>query len=222
MQRATSRSLVRAAALMLVVSACERSPSDDPPQITLPHGPQTNATTTLAADPAPPASPPRPVATALPAAPIPGPPLTAPTPVAFTPFTIPWPVVLPSSLPTIPGIFPPIFPPSPPPASPAPTPSSAPTGNHAQPIPDARVIVYGATWCSACSQLKQHLAARSVSYVFVDIEDRQAMASPAGVHAAEMPARMRNGIPVTRVAQKTGEPLWFQGDDPDRIERASR
>jgi glutaredoxin len=91
-----------------------------------------------------------------------------------------------------------------------------------QPLPDARIILYGATWCSACSHLKQHLAARAVSYVFVDIEDRQAMASPAGAHAAEMPAQMRNGIPVTRVAQKTGEPQWFQGDDPDRIERASR
>jgi hypothetical protein len=115
-------------------------------------------------------------------------------------------------LPTIPGI-PPLFG--------TPAPSAAPTAP-VEPQSDDRVIVFGAKWCGACRQLKQDLDARHIPYTFVDVEDPHAMASPAGVHAAEMPQSMRNSIPATRVVQKNGQPLWVSGADPDRIEKAYR
>lgn len=45
------------------------------------------------------------------------------------------------------------------------------------------------------------------------------MKTPAGRRAAEMPATMRNGVPVTRVVRRDGGVEWVQGAAGERIER---
>ena len=63
------------------------------------------------------------------------------------------------------------------------------------------------------------MPARQIPFVYVDLEDPQAMKSPAGLRAAEMPANMRNGVPVTRVVRRDGGAEWVQGGSGERIER---
>lgn len=215
MNSLAARARILAAASLLATSACDRSDNDDPPLIPLPAARATGAPATLTSEPSPPAlpqppQPPQPPATASSSAPSPTPAGT--TPIAFTPFPIPWPISLPSAFPALPFPLP----------APSGTPSATPAPNSVQPASDARVIVYGTQWCPACDKLKKHLDARGVPYTFVDVEDQKARASPAGQHVAEMPPEMRRGVPVTRVMQKNGAPLWVQGDDPDRIERGYR
>lgn len=165
----------------------------DPPLIPLPGAPPALPPGQVAADPTP--------QPAQPAQPSPAKPRS--TSVPSSPFPIPWPQLLPE----VPGIVPPVFP----------TPAS--TGANAE---SQRVIVYGTTWCPACNSLKQRLTARGIPFVFVNLEDPTAIASPAGAHLTEMPKEMRTAIPVTRVTKKDGTTTWVQGDDPDRIEKAYR
>jgi thiol-disulfide isomerase/thioredoxin len=111
---------------------------------------------------------------------------------------------------------------APPPATttattPPPVPTKPPSA-----LADARVIEYGATWCGPCKQLKSDLTSRQVPFVFVNVEDTGDMQSPAGRHAAEMPAEMRGGIPVTRVVKKDGRIDWVKGADANRIEQGYR
>ncbi len=223
-------------ALTTLAYACDRRTEDDPPLIQLPSGARSSTPTMLAPDVSPPPQVTPPPVTTL----HPTPPATATNPVvppqieiAITPFTIkipfPLPTLLPTALPTLPGIFPPVFPTAPPAShQPAPTPPTAtatttkPAAAPVEPQAESRVIVYGTTWCSACRNLKSQLTARNVPFVDIDVENERAMRSPAGSHAAEMPPEMRNGVPVTRVVQTNGVPLWVQGCAPDRIERAYR
>jgi hypothetical protein len=58
--------------------------------------------------------------------------------------------------------------------------------------------------------------------VFVDIENRAELATPAGAHIAEMPPEMRHAVPATRVVARDGKPTWVRGDDAPRVERAYR
>ncbi len=222
--------------LALVGAACGRQ-EPDPPLIPLPTG-ATAAAPPLPLAPGPPAAPPVAVATAIPTAA-----QTTTTPVTtaggappaltvpFTPFTIPIPpgFSMPPGLPPLPTVLPPLptgipglppfFPqPSPPDAGapPPPAPTSSPAAS------DARVIEYGARWCGPCQQLKKDLTARAIAFVFVDVEDAKAMSTPAGRHAAEMPANMRKAVPATRVVHRDSSVEWVSGCDPDRIERGYR
>jgi glutaredoxin len=90
------------------------------------------------------------------------------------------------------------------------------------PVGEAKVVVYGTRSCPACNKLKTDLRARRVPYDFIDLEDPLQLNSPLGRGSAEMPASMRNGIPVTRVTQRSGQTVWVQGCDPARIENAYR
>jgi glutaredoxin len=90
------------------------------------------------------------------------------------------------------------------------------------PIGEAKVVVYGTRTCPACTKLKSDLRARRVPFDFIDLEDPLQLNSPLGRASADMPANMRNGIPVTRVTQKSGQTVWVQGADAPKIEKAYR
>ncbi len=210
MKRLVPRALLCTSLAALLASACTRD-TDDPPIIPLPAAPPATTANRPPADPPPPVLPPVPLPAATPKPTASAAPSAAPSasssaaPVAVTPYQIPWPSPLPSL---------PIFPSVDPSASPAP--------GSAEPQADARVIVYGTRWCPACKRLQQDLEARKVPFVFVDVEDARALATPAGVHVTEIPSNMRGGVPVTRVVQKSNNLVWVQGCDPDRIEKAHR
>ncbi|MBI4704053.1 MAG: hypothetical protein HY744_23335 [Deltaproteobacteria bacterium] len=84
------------------------------------------------------------------------------------------------------------------------------------------MIEYGTQWCQPCSKLKEELTRRAIPFVFIDVEDPKAMATPEGRHASEMPQEMRRAIPATRVVRRDLRVEWVSGCDPDRVERAYR
>jgi glutaredoxin len=139
-------------------------------------------------------------------------PSASPDPTAVpsvTPYAIPYPLPVPTlpALPQIPGL----------PAIPG-LGSSAPV----DPQGEAHVVIYGTRHCPACAKLKSDLGVRRVPYDFVDVEDPMQLNAPLGRVSADMPASMRNGIPVTRVTQRSGKTVWIQGCEPARIEKAYR
>lgn len=105
-------------------------------------------------------------------------------------------------------------------APPPPTPPTPPAS--AERRETSRVIVYGADWCMPCRQLQTSLRSRGVPFVFIDIDDKNAMSSAEGRLISEMPPAMRNGIPATRVVQPSKQTKWVRGNDPDGVERAYR
>lgn len=58
---------------------------------------------------------------------------------------------------------------APPPASAPPPPGDTPTGS-AKPAGRALVVIYGASWCSACHDAEKYLRSKGVPYVEKDIE----------------------------------------------------
>lgn len=218
-------------ALLFALAACNRTQPDPPPipdTTTVVPSPPTVATLTPLPGQPPVTTPLPPQARTAGTKP---PPVAATAtalgtnvPVPFTPYVITIPTALPFPLPTF---FPTAFPvPTLPPVGTAPAPPSTTRTSATTPPPtaqppvasDARVIEYGTNWCGPCKQLKADLTARQVPFVYVDLEDPSAMRSPAGVRAAEMPANMRNGVPVTRVVRKDGGVEWVQGAAAARIE----
>jgi hypothetical protein len=119
-------------------------------------------------------------------------------------------------------VLPPIptFPAAPSAAPPPPTPPPAPAP--AERRETSRVIVYGADWCAPCRQLQSSLRSRGVPFVFINMDDKNAMSSAEGRLISEMPPAMRNGIPATRVVQPSKQTKWVGGNDPDGVERAYR
>lgn len=239
--RLLTRSLLMTVSVVLFF-ACKRTPDDPPPlpdtTVVAPPPPMTVATLTPLPGQPPTAVPTAvfttvkpPTATATATATTPptttvAPPVGTSLPVPFTPYQIKIPAIIPVPIPvTIPSTLP--FPVLPPfgTATTTPPPATQTTSTAIPPIvqppvaSSERVIVYGTNWCGPCKQLRADLPVRQVPFVFVDVEDPQAMKSPAGVRAVEMPGNMRNGVPVTRVVRKEGGVEWVQGAAGDRIER---
>jgi hypothetical protein len=61
-----------------------------------------------------------------------------------------------------------------------------------------------------------------VPFTFVNVEDPEAMKTPAGARAAEIPPDKRGAIPLTRVVLKNGAIDWVSGANGQRIEQGYR
>jgi hypothetical protein len=170
--------------------------------------------------PAPPARTAAPRSTASPATPQ----ISTTIPIPFTPYRIPIPTVLPIPIPAVlPTALPiPAFPfPTATPTSTAPPTATTPPISPPAASQD-RVIVFGTTWCGPCKSLQKDLQARGVPFTFVNVEDPEAMKTPAGARAAEIPPDKRGAIPLTRVVLKNGAIDWVSGANGQRIEQGYR
>jgi hypothetical protein len=215
--RRNARILLAVAIAAGLAPACRRSSDDDlPPPIPLPAEPRPQPESPAIrppqqnpqADPEPPRAPPQPTATATATATASASadPDAVPT---VTPYNIPYPLPIPTSVPGLPAI--PGLPGIPGFGTPAPDPQG-----------EARVVVYGTRTCPACAKLKDDLRARRVPFDFIDLENPLELNSPLGRGAADVPAKMRHGIPVSRITQKSGRIVWVQGADAPKVERAYR
>jgi glutaredoxin len=200
------------AAALLVAAACSRSDDDLPPPIPLPQ-PQSEspAVRPPAHKPQAEQDPPKPWV------PVPVPTASATASAApsasadpdgvpsVTPYASPFPIV--PKLPQIPGL---------------PSIPGLPTSSPVEPDGKAHVVIYGTRTCPACAKLKNDLIGRKIPYDFVDLENPLELNAPLGQGSAEMPASMRNGIPVTRIQQRSGKLVWVQGAEAARVEKAYR
>ncbi|MCS6901130.1 MAG: hypothetical protein RMJ98_16140 [Myxococcales bacterium] len=218
--------------LLLWLVGCSRQEEPPPlpdPVVSPPPPPATVEPISTGAPGPLPTLPPVPTTTAAPPAP-PHPTTPAVQPAAiqipWTPYTIPIPPVLPIPVPVgLPTALPlPTFPfptTTTAPTTAPPTPTTPPTVAPPAASND-RVIVFGTQWCRPCKNLQADLRRRQVPFTFVDLEDPEAMKTPAGARAAEIPPNKRGGIPLTRVVLKNGALDWVTGADGERIERGYR
>ncbi|MBI2387986.1 MAG: glutaredoxin family protein [Deltaproteobacteria bacterium] len=80
-------------------------------------------------------------------------------------------------------------------------------------VSEARVTVYGATWCSACKSLEASLRSRGIPFEVVDVDE-----NPAAFAIAKKAAGV-SAVPLTNVIRGPAQ-TWIVGADPDGVERA--
>ncbi len=78
---------------------------------------------------------------------------------------------------------------------------------------DTTVMIYGATWCTACQRLEGKLDARKIPYSVIDIDKNR-----DAYDKARNASGLGSGIPLTHITQHRS--TWVQGDDADAVERA--
>lgn len=78
----------------------------------------------------------------------------------------------------------------------------------------SQVVVYQASWCSACRVLERGLRERDIPFDMIDVEKNQA------AFAKARSATGTSAIPQTSVDRGSGDPVWIVGANVDAIERA--
>lgn len=92
-------------------------------------------------------------------------------------------------------------------------PSNAAPADALDAAAEARVTVYGATWCSACKSLEASLRSRGIPFEVVDVDQ-----NPAAFAIAKKAAGV-SAVPLTNIIRGPAQ-TWIVGADPDGVERA--